>query len=366
MPSAPALRIQAFDWLRGLAVVFMVQTHSLVLLLPSLREGPFYRNLVWIDGLVAPSFIFSAGFSLALVQVRGAKAGARLSRVRRTLRRLFEVLAVATLVNTAWFPVFREPKWLLRIDILHCIGLSLLIALPLLALLATRPRVLRWVALALALVCFALAPLAETWTGPWAPLVNNNTGSLFPLLPWAGYVYLGASAGAAGALGDARVLARWLLFLLALGAALWGLEPWLSAAYPQHNFWQTNPSNHGHRWTQVTVLLLSFFAFEVRAPPAWHKARLFRFLAVFGGSSLAAYFFHEMLLYYGRFSVASFFRDSVGWPAFGGLVGLVVAATFALTFVTDKVYRWVDARLPSWGASSVQTPPASTGHTSPP
>ena len=150
MGSAPAFRIQAFDWLRGLAVVFMVQTHAVVLLQPSLREGRFFRHLNWFDGLVAPSFIFAAGFSLALVQVRGARPGARLPRVRRTLRRLGEVLGVALLVNAIWFPVFREPSWLLRIDILHCIGLSLLIALPLMALLATRPRVLRWVALALA------------------------------------------------------------------------------------------------------------------------------------------------------------------------------------------------------------------------
>ena len=33
-------RIRAFDWLRGLAVLVMIQTHSLALLKPELRAGP--------------------------------------------------------------------------------------------------------------------------------------------------------------------------------------------------------------------------------------------------------------------------------------------------------------------------------------
>src|SRR5262249_27265789 len=182
-------RIESFDWLRGVALLFMIQCHSVMFLLdPSLKGSPLYRTLLKLDGLVAPSFIFAAGFSLALVQVRSASKGSRSQRVRKTLRRLGEVLAVATLVNWMWFPVFREPKWLLRIDILHCIGLSLLIALPLLLGLATRPKVLRWVTLALAIAVFAITPLFAKTTGWPSLFLNSSSGALFPLLPWAGYV----------------------------------------------------------------------------------------------------------------------------------------------------------------------------------
>src|SRR3954451_17031552 len=155
---SPGQRIRAFDWLRGLAVLVMIQTHALSLLRPELRSGGFFTTLQWIDGLVAPSFIFAAGFALALTQVRAAlksdEPDARARRFRRTLRRILEVLAVATLTNWAWFPIFREPKWLIRIDILHCIGFSLLVALPILALLAPHPRAMRWSALALAAIVF--------------------------------------------------------------------------------------------------------------------------------------------------------------------------------------------------------------------
>src|SRR5213594_1389019 len=146
-----APRIRAFDWLRGLAVLLMIQTHALALLRPELRSGTLFDSLLWVDGLVAPSFILAAGFSMALTQVRAASAPgaaeARRRRMLRTLRRLGEVLLVGILVNWMWFPIFREPRWIVRMDILPCIGVALLIALPILFALASRPRALRWTAL---------------------------------------------------------------------------------------------------------------------------------------------------------------------------------------------------------------------------
>src|SRR5690242_14736613 len=199
MATAAAARVRAIDWLRGLAVIFMIQTHSFALLKPELRAGSLFNALQWVDGLVAPAFILAAGFSMALTQVRAAAQGgaadARRRRIRKTLRRLGEVLLVGTLVNWMWFPIFREPRWILRMDILQCIGFSLLIALPILFALAPHPRALRFVALLLAAAAFGLAPFSEALGPPWAGIVNQRPPAVFPLLPWAGYVYLGAAIG---------------------------------------------------------------------------------------------------------------------------------------------------------------------------
>jgi uncharacterized membrane protein len=337
---AQSTRILAFDWLRGIAVVVMIQTHALSLLRPELRTGPLWSRLQWIDGLVAPSFIFAAGFSLALVQVRGASGSARWRRLRKTLRRLGEVLLVATLVNWMWFPLLREPRWIFRIDILHCIGLSLLLALPILAALASRPLVLRWVALGLALLVFGLAPFAERVHGPLAALANGSTGSVFPLMPWAGYVYLGASAGATAAAGDVRALARWIVGLLVLGIVLWLLTPQLAAAYPPHEFWVTNPANHASRWTQVCALVLLLMAAD-RLPGRWRATAPVRFVEVFGSSSLAGYFFHQMLLYkqIRGFSFDAVWGKRCDWPQYWLLTALLIACTFVLTWAMDHVYR---------------------------
>ena len=122
-------RVKAFDWLRGLAVLVMIECHAMVLLHKELLATRAASVMDWLNGLVAPSFIFAAGFSLALVQVRTARSGgARGARFLRTLRRIGEVLAVGTLINYVWFPVWVEPAWLLRVDILQCIGVSLLFA----------------------------------------------------------------------------------------------------------------------------------------------------------------------------------------------------------------------------------------------
>lgn len=331
-------RIRAFDWLRGVSVLVMIQTHSLVLLWPSLREGAFFQWLQRIDGLVAPAFIFSAGFSLALVQVRGAAAGARAARVRKTLRRLIEVLLVATLVNWMWFPLLREPHYIFRFDILHCIGLALLIALPVFAALSPWPRALRWVALALAAAVFGFAPLLEHVRGPLAALCNDSTGTVFPLVPWAGYVYLGASAGATAAVGDARALARWLAGLFFVGLLLWLQTGALAHAYPLHEFWKTNPANHAQRWTQVCAIALLLLAAE----HSWAaRNAVVRFVEVFGTSSLAAYFWHLNLLYYRYFgfSFEAIWGQRSSWARYALLLALLIAGTFALTWLTDFVYQ---------------------------
>ncbi|HET9753542.1 MAG TPA: heparan-alpha-glucosaminide N-acetyltransferase domain-containing protein [Myxococcales bacterium] len=338
-------RVRAFDWLRGLAVLVMVQTHALALLQPGLRSGRLYTVLQWIDGLVAPSFILAAGFALALVLARStAQPGGRARRLRRTLRRLGEVLAVGTLVNWMWFPIFREPRWIFRVDILQCIGVSLLIALPALALLATRPRLLRWVALALAALVFGLSPYGEQVRGPLAALANDQSGSVFPLLPWAGYVYLGAALGATFAVGGARATALWLCGLAAAGVAVWMATPQLAAIYPPHHFWVTNPANAARRWTQVSLIALALLAVEQRWGSAVRAWPAVRFVELFGTSSLAAYFFHEMLLFFRIFGLSfdRFFRDRCTWPQYWALLPLLLAMTWALTWATDQVYRRVD------------------------
>jgi uncharacterized membrane protein len=346
VPANPE-RIRAIDWLRGLAVLFMIQTHALGLLRPALREGTAFAALQWVDGLVAPAFILAAGFSMALTQVRAAAGpdapDARWRRMRRTLRRLGEVLLVGMLVNWMWFPIFREPRWIVRMDILPCIGVSLLIALPILFALAPRPAALRWTALLLAALAFGLAPLAEPLGPPWDRFLNQRADAVFPLLPWSGYVHLGAAAGAAAAEKGVRGAALWLAGLAGAGLLIWLATPWFAAAYPPHHFWVTNPANSARRWTQVCLVALLLLGLEQRVEGSWRGSRPVRFVEVFGTSSLAGYFFHQALLFYRvlGFSFESRWGERCSWPQYAALVALLIACTFALTWLTDQVYQRV-------------------------
>ncbi|MCY1022950.1 heparan-alpha-glucosaminide N-acetyltransferase domain-containing protein [Pyxidicoccus sp. MSG2] len=337
-------RVRAIDWLRGIAVLFMIQTHTLALLTPELRKTVWVGRLLKVDGLVAPAFIFSAGFATALLMVRSAAGGILRERVGRNLRRIGEVLAVATLVNWAWFPLLKEPVWIFRMDILQCVGACLLIVMPVAALLASRPRALSAVAFVLAMATFAVAPLGELVQGPWATLTNKSNFAPFPLLPWLGFAWLGALSGTvAGAWGRAG-LAKALVGLAVLGFAGMMAGDFLYSLYPPHRFFVSNPSNSAVRFAWVCTVLLGLMWLEARVPAGSKPSRLRRFVEVFGTSSLSAYFFHEMLLFYRTFGVFSFQRfwgDKSDWPQFWLLLAALILLTYLLCIVTDRVERVV-------------------------
>jgi uncharacterized membrane protein len=342
-PSPSLERIRAVDWLRGIAVLFMVQCHALVLLLPELRKSATTKFLLKLDGLVAPAFLFSAGFALALLLVRSTASGKRSERFGRNLRRALQVLGVATLVNGMWFPLFQEPRWLVRLDILHCVGLSLLLVLPIASGLATRPRVLRGLALALALVTFFLSPLGEAAQGPWAWFLNKSTGAVFPLLPWLGFTFLGAYAGAvAGEQGRAGLL-RALLFLIGLGAAGWLAAKPLASLYPPHRFFVTNPSDAAERWMWISLVLLGLLGLEGRRASDAAPSPVRRFVETFGTSSLSAYVFHEALLYYRffGFSFEAVWGHRSGWGQYTLLTGVLIALTYGLCLAVDPALHAV-------------------------
>ena len=340
-------RVKAFDWLRGLAVLVMIECHAMVLLHKELLATRAASVMDWLNGLVAPSFIFAAGFSLALVQVRTARSGgARGARFLRTLRRIGEVLAVGTLINYVWFPVWVEPAWLLRVDILQCIGVSLLFALPLFAGLAARPRRLLAGCLVVAAALFFVAPFADGYQGALQDWVNKSGPhhSVFPLLPWSGWVYLGGAAGAVAGSSDLRSVRRFLLALVAVSVGVWLLQPVWLAIYPPHAFWVTDPANSAQRCVMVMLVLLTLSLVEARAAASFRASAPVRFVELFGTSSLAAYFWHEMLLYYQvrGVSLAGIAGGKCGWLGYALLTTAVIATTAALAAITDRVYRWVD------------------------
>jgi uncharacterized membrane protein len=234
---------------------------------------------------------------------------------------------------------------LFRSDILHCIGLSLLLALPFLVGLASRPRALRWVMLVVAGLVFGAAPLLEGVTGPWSILVNTRAGAIddtlgttFPLFPWTGYVFLGASFGATvGAMKREAELWRWLGLLWGLGAMMWAADGVFRDAYPPHAFWVTNPANAAQRWTLVLSVLALLRGVEVRWPGV-RSSRAIALLGTFGASSLSAYFFHEMLLYEWHVGVfTKLFRERLDFVTYWPVLAALVVATWLCVKAWDRV-----------------------------
>jgi uncharacterized membrane protein len=262
----PARRCDWIDQLRGWAVILMIEVHVVNVWL---QQGLLPGWLNFVNGLVAPSFLMCAGYSLALSTFRSDD---RLRPFARSAKRLAFILLCAYALHAPGFTLAawtvlgtpRQFRELFQIDVLQCIVFSLLI-LQGLARIIRRPLIYAAAALVLALGAALAAPalwrpgVADGWWLPVRGLINGNTdqgvASLFPLFPWFAFVALGSVLGAVyrhfrvmSHEGQARWSeSRWLVALAMLGGVLclWGslqTQDWLgvgafraNAAGPPYN-----------------------------------------------------------------------------------------------------------------------------------
>jgi hypothetical protein len=116
--------------------------------------------------------------------------------------------------------------------------------------------------------------------------------------------------------------------------------------YPAHAFFVNDPGDCGGRWAWVCLFLIALLEVEQRFAGAWRTSVPVRWVELFGTSSLSGYFFHEALIYYQvfGFSFATVWKDRCGWGEYALLLACILALTTVLAWVTDKVYRVLDAK----------------------
>ena len=349
----PSRRCDWLDLIRGWAVIVMIEVHCVNVWLPA---GAIPDWLQYLNGLVAPSFILAAGYSLALSTFR---PDGSIRPFGPTARRLGFILACAYLLhapglNLADWTLLATPqkfREFLKIDVLQCIVYSLLI-LHGLARAIRRPRIYAGVALAAALAVALFAPrlwlpgVADGWWMPIRGLVNGNPDrgvtALFPLAPWFAFAAFGSVLGTvyrelrvlpAGDRNAARWSEpQWLLALGVLGAALvlWGTRAapgWLSGPlWPQdllgrlHN---TTLPSVAQRLGVVCLAGAVLGALE-RVRPTWPGANPVKAAS---SESLLMYMLHLELIF--GLLLAKPVRTALGleWHSLGW------PATLVITFV---------------------------------
>jgi uncharacterized membrane protein len=278
------------DRQRGLAVLFMVEVHTLdAWLAPGAGDGPLRDVLLMAGGFAAPAFLFMAGVSQLLGDValaaRGVSAG---ERRRRALRRAAWLLGVAYLFRAGEYVLggrwLAEGGWrdLLRVDILNVLAIALALGA---LLLVGRARRAQLPLAVLAAAAFVLVtPPVAGWVHPPSRLLDYLYATYpranFSLLNWAGFFFGGAAVGCLIADRDRPLpLLGLAAALAALGWAVNGLPPF----YAHQDFWHTSPAWFAVRLAGVVALA----ALAQLAPAAWDRG--LAWLSTLGRHSLLGY-----------------------------------------------------------------------------
>jgi uncharacterized membrane protein len=242
VPGTSTSRLLYIDWLRGLAVLFMFEAHLYpAWVRPSEHGGMGYSWAKIFAGYAAPLFLFLAGVGMAMAMTSGLSRGKTWEETRRTaLKRGFQIFLAAFLFRVQEHLLGGgSPLNLLKVDILNCIGASMMLAATFVWPRATGLWADR--AFAAAGLVMLMAPLfgrvqLPRWN-PWpvtSYFIDRRTW-FFPLAPWSAYVFAGLgfgtlwSRGVAPATGGRR---GWIMPSMALGGAAAVLLSWLLGPKP--------------------------------------------------------------------------------------------------------------------------------------
>lgn len=344
-------RIEGVDVARGVASLIMIQGHAYDgWVAAEHRESAAYLFTRLLGTLPLPAFLVLAGAAIVLRVDAARRRGERAEEVRRSvLKRGLGVLAWGYLVNLAYALMDggRSLDTLLRADVLHVIGLSI-VAFALVAIRGERapePRRLVAGALGLAVVptllCPWLSPLGAHAPGPLryplALVVDVPGVTQMPFVPLVAWLAIGALAATAMLRARARSprpsragAPASFLAVLALAALAVAIASSHATSVLVEILGGSLTRAHPAVWLNVIdlgarglfVLAVAALA-SLRLPEA---AR--RVLVRLGQGSLIAYVFHIPFCY-GR--VGAPFRDRLDMPTATALVlGLMVLSWLAV------------------------------------
>lgn len=313
-------RLGFIDILRGIACVWMIETHVVNACMAwGYRQGWAFNLLNTTNGYVSVTFIFCAGAGFWLAASRKAQEYWRYKpSLWHYVRRLGFILLVAYWLH---IPEFSLQKYLLVpierqnllfiCDVLHVIVIASLLALGLLMTMRSLV-VLRWLFVLLALVFFFIAPFVwQLEPDTFLPRVlgsylSRPPAAAFPLFPWCGYFFTGAALTAffMALPHEARKrLALWLIGIsLVVPAFTYWLEIFSSWGWLLNYGWGKNwylcsPGNSLFRVSGSVLLFSILFLAEQRIMAHRIGQRVAHWLIILGQESLFVYVFHLMIVY---------------------------------------------------------------------
>ena len=200
------VRYISADLLRGLVIIIMIEVHVFnAFLIPELRQTGWFSVLNFINGLVAPSFLFVSGFAFQV------SSGSKLDEMRKFGRafwkktmRIFQIIIIGYALHLPFYSLSKiinesTPQLIesfLAVDVLQCIGVGLLF-LFLTRLLINSDKNYNYFLITSLVVVTSISPIF--WKIEFANYIplfaanyfNRLHGSLFPIFPWLNFLLAG-------------------------------------------------------------------------------------------------------------------------------------------------------------------------------
>jgi uncharacterized membrane protein len=199
-------RLLFIDLHRGWALLVMIEVHVFnAMLLPELKTTGWWSILNFINGLVAPSFLFISGFAFTIASQRKLNDFKKYKfGFWRQIGRILLIwgagyslhipfLSLTEIRNEA---TTQQMQHFYTVDVLQCIAFGLLLMF-LLRLIINKENIYNIIISVLAIVFAVAAPFIDRIDfSQWVPLpladyFNSVNGSLFPLFPWLGFMLAG-------------------------------------------------------------------------------------------------------------------------------------------------------------------------------
>ena len=195
-------RLYFIDAVRAFAILMMLQGHFIDTLLEAqYRDDSNLPYQIWsyFRGITAPTFFTISGLIFTYLLIKAKQKGNSKQRMKKGLVRGLMLIGIGYALRA---PIF---EWLmgefrtyvLVVDVLQCIGLSLILIVALYNITFKKTFIFSILTLIIGVIIFSTEPLYRTLEVNNIPLVFTNflskaNGSVFTIIPWFGYMCFGA------------------------------------------------------------------------------------------------------------------------------------------------------------------------------
>lgn len=180
----------------------MLQGHFIDTLLDvSYRDesNVFFKCWKYFRGITAPTFFTISGLIFSYLLIKAKHSGNTQQRIKKGLSRGFMLIGIGYLLRVPLFEWLfgKFNTYFLVIDVLQCIGLSLILIVVIYRLTLKKTLIFSIIMLLLGLIIFLTEPLYRYLELKNVPTVFSNyltkeNGSIFTIIPWFGYAAFGA------------------------------------------------------------------------------------------------------------------------------------------------------------------------------